>query len=123
MVALCFRSFRDQGSAYSSEIFETASLMVSGCTFNLVVAILGSLYRSLNGIAHAAKSFYSQSFFPSHYLHGWLAHNFQTHHALYHAHSGPLLVRYSGPLTKHDNIGDVYKMTHEGKVSELGASL
>ena len=31
-----------------------------------------------------------------------------------------LMVSYSGPLTTHNNIRDVCKMIHEGKVSELG---
>jgi len=30
------------------------------------------------------------------------------------------MVRYSGPLTTHNNIGDAHRMIHEGKVAELG---
>jgi len=58
------------------ETFKTASLMASGCTFGLVVPVLASLYRGLNGIAHAAKPSYSRSFFTCHYLYGWLVHFF-----------------------------------------------
>ena len=47
-------------------------------------------------------------------------HYFQTHHVLHPAPSGPLMVRYSGPLTTHNNIGDAHKMINEEKVSELG---
>ena len=57
-----------------SETFEMASLIASGCNFSLIVPVLASLYHGLNGIAHAAKPSYSRSFFPSHYLYGWLAH-------------------------------------------------
>jgi len=94
--------------------------MASGCTFSLAVLVLASLYSGLNEIADAAKPSYSRSFFPCHYLYGWLAHYFQTHHVLHPAPPGPLMVRYSGPLAACGNIGDARKVIHEGKVLELG---
>jgi len=36
------------------------------------------------------------SFFPAHYLYGWLACYFNTHYVLDPAPVGPLMVHYSG---------------------------
>jgi len=105
------------------ETFETASLMASSCTFSLAVLVLASPCRGSNRIAHAAKPSYSRSFFPCHYLYGWLAHYFQTHHMLHRAPLGPLMVRYSGPLTAHGKIGDARKLIHQGKGLELGCPI
>ena len=74
------------------ETFEMASLMTSSCTFSLAVPVLASLYRGLNGVAHAAKPSYSMSSFSCHYLYGWLTHYFQTHHVLHPSPPGPLMV-------------------------------
>jgi len=50
--------------------FEAASKMVVGCTFNLVVPVLASIYQCLSGISNATKPSNSMSFFPAHYLYG-----------------------------------------------------
>ena len=103
-----------------TETFDTSNLMASGYTFSLAVPVPASLYRGLNWIIHAAKPSYSRSFFPCHYLYGWLAHYLQTHHVLHLAPLGLLMVRHSVPPAVHDNISDARKMIHEGKVLELG---
>jgi len=94
--------------------------MASGCTFSLAVLVLASLDHGLNGITHAAKPSYSFSFFPCHYLYGWLTHYFQTHHVLHSSPLGPLMVQYFDPLVVRGNIGEARKPIHEGKVLELG---
>jgi len=60
--------------------------------------------------------------FSEHALYGWLAHYFKIHHVLQAIPLGPLMVRYSGFETKHNNIGKARKLIHEGKISNLGAS-
>jgi len=102
------------------ETFDTANSMALDCTLSLTVLVLVSLCRGLNEIAHATKPSYLRSFFPCHYLYGWLAQYFWTHHLLHPAPLGPLMVRYSGPLTTRSNIRDAYKMIHKGKVPKLG---
>jgi len=103
-----------------AETFEADSLMASGRTFSLAVPVLASLYCGLNGIAYTAKPSYLRSFFPCHYVYGWLAYYFQTHHVLHPAPSGHLMVRYYGPLAVRGNIGDAPMLIHEGKVFKLG---
>ena len=114
-----FYSLGDRGLTYSSGDFETTSLMALGCAFSLAAPVLASLYRGLNGIAHAAKPSYSQPFFSCHYLYGWLTHYFQTHYVLRPTPSSPLMVHYSGPPTRRNNTGDACKMVREGKVLDL----
>jgi len=102
----CIFSLQEIGDRLiCSETFEMASLMASRHTFRLVIPVFDSLYRGLKGVAHVAKPSYSRPFCPSHYLYRWLYHYFQTHHVLCPAPSGPLVMRYFGPLTKHSNIG------------------
>ena len=62
--------------------FETAHLMASGSTFSLAIPVLGSIYCGLNEITNALKPSCSQSFFPYHFVYGWLAHYFKNHHVL-----------------------------------------
>ena len=93
--------------------FEVASMMTSGTTFSLAVPVLAGIYRGLNGITKAEKPFHSRSFFPSHYLHGWLVHFFKTHHVLQPPSPGPLMVRYFGSQMTRSDIGDARKFIHE----------
>lgn len=100
--------------------FEAASLMASGTTFSLAIPVLASIYHGLNGLTMAAKPSHSRSFFPWHYLNGWLAHYFKTHHALQPPPLGPLMVRYSGSQMTRSDLGDVRELIHEGMVFDMG---
>jgi len=88
------------------ETFETASLMASGCTYSLAVPIFTSLYYGLHRIAHAPKPSYSRFFFLIHYLYGWLAHYFQTHHVPHPAPPGPLI---GMPHVSHESPRDHFR--------------
>jgi len=99
--------------------FKIARLMASGRTFILVVPMLASIYYGLNGTTNAVKPSYSRSFFPGRYLYGWVTHYFKTHHVINSTPSGPLMVRYCGSQTKHNNIGDARNLIHEGKIPNL----
>ena len=99
--------------------FEATSLMASGTIFSLAVSVLASIYHGLNGLTTAAKPSHSRSFFPWHYLHGWLAHYFKTHHVLQPPPPGPLRVRYSGSHMTRSDHGDVRELIHEGRVSDV----
>ena len=70
--------------------------MVVGCTYSLAVSVLARIYRGLNGIFSVGKPSNSMSFFPAHYLYGWLACYFSTHYALDPTPAGPLMVHYFG---------------------------
>lgn len=69
--------------------------MAVGCTNSLVVSVLASIYRGLNGIFSAEKPSNSMSLFPAHYPYGWLTCYFSTHYVLDLAPAGPLMVHYS----------------------------
>jgi len=73
-----------------------SSLMAFGCTFSLLVFMLVSIYRGLNGFTNFAKSLYLWSYLPGHYHYEWLAHHFKTHHVLQLTRPSPLIVRYFG---------------------------
>jgi len=94
--------------------------MASGTIFNLAVPMLASIYHGLNGLTTATKPYHSRSFFPWHYLHGWLIHYFKTHHVL-QPPPGPLMVRSSGSYMTHSDLGDVRELIHEGRVSDMGS--
>ena len=111
---------REREYLFGSLLVMTTSLMAKDCIFSLAVPILASLYHGLNRIAYAAKPSHSQSFFLCHYLYRWLVQYFQTQYVLRPAPPSPLMVHYFGPLSKRNNIEDVRKLIHEGKVSELG---
>jgi len=100
--------------------FEVASMMVSGTTFSMAVPMLASIYHGLNGITKAVKPSHSWSFLPCHYLNGWLAHYFKTHHVLQPPPPAPLKVRCFGSEMAWSDIGDAHKLIHEGRVSDLG---
>jgi len=94
--------------------------MASGTTFSLAILVLASIYRGLNGITKAVKPSHSRLFFSYHYLHGWLAHYFKTHHVLQPPPLSPLMVRYSELQMTHSDIGDARELIHEGRISGLG---
>jgi len=102
--------------------FEAASKMVAGCTFSLVVPVPAGIYRGLNGIFSATKPLNSMSFFPSHYLYGWLACCFNTHYVLDPAPAGPLMVRYSG-FGGAKSFDDTRRHIHEGAIADLGCTM
>jgi len=102
------------------ETFETISLIASSCTFSLVVPILASIYHGSNGITNVMNPSHLQWVFPGHYLCGWISHYFRTYHVLQPTPLGPLMVHYFYFYTTCNNIGDVYHLIHEGKVSNLG---
>jgi len=82
--------------------------------------VLTSIYRGLNGITKAVKPSYSRSFFPCHYLHGWLAHYFKSHLVLQPPYPGPLMVCYFGSQMMCSDIKDARELVHEGRFSDLG---
>ncbi|XP_057248944.1 uncharacterized protein LOC130590498 [Beta vulgaris subsp. vulgaris] len=95
--------------------FEIAVLMACGHTFSLAVPVLSSIYRGLNAIASAPKPAYSKTFFPAHYLYGWLAYYFNTHHDADPVPPGPWMVIYSGAQgSKFFNGDDAHSLIHAG---------
>jgi len=94
--------------------------MAIGCTFSLVVPVLASIYCGLNGISSASKPSNSISFFPAHYVYGWLTCYINTHYVLDPLPVGPLTAHYSGfggPKSSDDAQGRI----HEGTIVDLGA--
>ncbi|XP_074307513.1 uncharacterized protein LOC141642579 [Silene latifolia] len=76
--------------------FETACLMAEGQRFCLAAPVLTSIYRGLNDLVRSSNPGYSKSYFPAHYLYGWLAYYFNTHHDVKPEPRGPSMVKYSG---------------------------
>ncbi|KAL2925467.1 Hydroxyacylglutathione hydrolase [Bienertia sinuspersici] len=76
--------------------FKVIVLMARGETFSLFIPTLASIYRGLNVISRSLNPSYSGTNFPTHYLYGWLAHYFNTNHALDPSTPGPLMVSFSG---------------------------
>jgi len=102
--------------------FEAASKMEAGCTFSLAVLVLASIYQGLSGISNATKPSNSMSFFPTHYLYGWLACYFNTHYVLDLAPAGPLMVLYSG-FGGAKSFDDARRRIHEGAIADLGCTM
>jgi len=57
------------------------------------------------------------SFFPTHYLYGWLECYFNTHYVLDPAPGGPLIVHYSG-FGGTTSFDDAQKHIHEGAIAD-----
>jgi len=62
------------------------------------------------------------SFFPAHYLYGWLACYFNTHYILDPAPAGPLMVHYSG-FGGAKCFDDARRCIHEGAIADLGCAM
>ncbi|KAH9606326.1 hypothetical protein KSS87_023133 [Heliosperma pusillum] len=99
--------------------FETACLMAEGRRFCLAAPVLASIYRGLNDLVTSLNPGYSKSNFPAHYLYGWLAYYFNTHHDVRQPPRGPSMVKYSGAVRalaiKDD---DARKRIHDGKLAK-----
>ena len=95
------------------------SNMVVRCTYSLAVLVLASIYHGLSGIFSAGKPSNSMSFFPTHYLYGWLASYFSTRYVLDPAPAGPLMVYYSG-FGVAKSFEDARRRIHEGVIADLG---
>jgi len=94
---LCTFSFPEDEKVFiCPATFEVAGNMTIGCIFSLTMLVLASIYQGLSGIFSATKPLNSMSFFPAHYLYGWLVCYFDTHYVLDLALAGPLMVHYSG---------------------------
>jgi len=62
------------------------------------------------------------SFFPTHYLHGWLAFYFNTHHVLDLTPAGTLMVHYSD-FGGAKSFNDARRPIHEGAIADLGCTM
>jgi len=96
--------------------------MAAGCAFSLVVPVLASIYRGWSGIFSATKPLNSMSFFPAHYLYGWLEWYFNTHYVLDLAPVGPLMVHYSG-FRGAKTFDDAWRRIHEGAIADLDCTM
>ncbi|KMT03938.1 hypothetical protein BVRB_8g187470 [Beta vulgaris subsp. vulgaris] len=104
--------------------FEIAALIACEKTFSLAVPVLSSVYRGLNAIASAPKLDFSKSFFPSHYLYGWLAYYFNTHHNVDRVPPGPLMIIYSSAQgSKLFNGEDAHSLIHAGVSINVGCTM
>ncbi|KAK9715734.1 hypothetical protein RND81_06G186000 [Saponaria officinalis] len=70
--------------------------MAEGCIFSLAVPVLNNIYKGLNELIMSPSLGFSKAYFPAHYVYGWLAHYFGTHHSLDPTPPGPCMVVYSG---------------------------
>jgi len=95
MLVVHFCSPEDEKGFIRPGTFEVASNMAVGCTFNIIVPVLPSIYRGLSDIFSAAQPSNSKSFFRAHYIYGWPAFYFNTHYMFDPAPAGPLVVHYS----------------------------
>jgi len=62
------------------------------------------------------------SFFPAHYLYGWLACNFNTHYALDPTLACPLMVPHSG-FGGAKIFDDAWRRIHEGAIADLSYTM
>ena len=99
-----------------------ASNNALGCKYSLAVPVLASIYRGLGGIFSAGKPSNSMSFFPAHYLYGWLACYFSTHYVLDPPPVGPLMVHYFG-FGGPKSFEDAHRSIHEGAIADLGCTM
>ncbi|XP_074298273.1 uncharacterized protein LOC141629116 [Silene latifolia] len=96
--------------------FEIASMMEEGRVFSLAITVLASIYKGLNGLATSMNPGYSRSFFPTHYLYGWIANYFDTYHAINPSPTGPHMTKYSGPVgARNAKPEEARKLMHEGR--------
>ncbi|KMS95416.1 hypothetical protein BVRB_008470 [Beta vulgaris subsp. vulgaris] len=104
--------------------FEMDVLMACGHTFSLEVPVLSSIYCGLNAIASAPKPAYSKTFFPAHYLYGWLAYYFNTHHDADPVPPDLWMVIYSGAQgSKFFNGDDAHSLIHAGASINVGCTM
>ncbi|KMS97487.1 hypothetical protein BVRB_5g126530 [Beta vulgaris subsp. vulgaris] len=104
--------------------FEIVALMACGHTFSLAIPLLSSIYFGLNAIASAPKPDFSKTFFPAHYLYGWLAYYFIIHHDADPVSPGPLMVIYGGAKgSKVFNGEDAHNLIHVGASINMGCTI
>ncbi|KAK9664996.1 hypothetical protein RND81_14G082900 [Saponaria officinalis] len=95
--------------------------MARGKIFSLAVPVMASVYRGLRTISTSPKPSYSGAVFPVHYLYGWLAYYFRTHHQAEPCPIGPPMVVYSGfGHAKFFKDDEARKLIHEGRSINLG---
>jgi len=102
--------------------FEVASNMAGRCTYDLAEPVLASIYRDLSGIFSAEKPSNSMSFFPAHYLSGWLTCYFNTHYVLDPVPASPLMVHYSD-FGEAKSFEDTRRRIHEGAIADFGCTM
>ncbi|KAK9750451.1 hypothetical protein RND81_02G197800 [Saponaria officinalis] len=93
-----------------------ASLMADGRTINLATLVLAGIYNGIHDLVTHPNPAFSSSTFPAHYLYGWIAHYFGTHHDVKPPPQGPAMVVHSGTRgAKAFNEGTARDLIHGGK--------
>ena len=99
--------------------FKIASFLAEGRKYSLAVPVLTSIYRGLNGISKSTQPGQSYSYFPFHYVYGWLAFYFGTHYLIPDELQGPVqgpkMSQYSGEGgAKYFNEREARELVHNG---------
>ncbi|KAK6144781.1 hypothetical protein DH2020_021601 [Rehmannia glutinosa] len=104
--------------------FKMAGIMASGRTVGLAVPVLASIYKGLNKIAGSSRPSRVCSTFPVHFIHGWLAHYFKTHHQVWQGVRGPKMTTFSGEGgAKYYDPADARKRIHKGELVSLTCTM
>ncbi|KAK6126743.1 hypothetical protein DH2020_039514 [Rehmannia glutinosa] len=104
--------------------FKMAGSMASGRTIGLAIPILASIYKGLNKIAGSSRPSRVCSTFPFHFVHGWLAHYFKTHHQVWQGVRGPKMMTFSGEGgAKYYDPSDARKRIHKGELVSLTCTM
>ncbi|KAK6146337.1 hypothetical protein DH2020_020206 [Rehmannia glutinosa] len=104
--------------------FKMAGIMASGRTVGLAVPVLASIYKGLNKIVGSSRPSRVCSTFPVHFIHGWLAHYFKTHHQVWQGVRGPKMTTFSGEGgAKYYDPTDARKRIHKGEIVSLTCTM
>ena len=93
---LCVFLFPNKQLTLRPEVFKVASFMAEGYTFSLAIPVLANIYNGLRQIHDSTSSLgHSNTCFPLHYVHGWLALYFNTHYKAPRSLRGPCMIEFS----------------------------
>ena len=79
--------------------FKMACKIATGELVSLAIPVLASIYRGLNYIAESSQPSRLTCPFPIHFVHGWLAHYFNTHHSVFRTSRSPAMAQFSGEVS------------------------
>ena len=113
---LCDFVFPEKGDYIRPRTFKIATIMAHGNTVNLATPVLTRIYRGLREFTNSACT--SKTYIPWHYVYGWLAAYFGTHHVLDLIPPGPKMTLFSG-----DSGARRYSITEARALIHVGGSI
>ncbi|XP_055824546.1 uncharacterized protein LOC129893076 [Solanum dulcamara] len=105
-------------------VFRIACHLACGQRVSLVVPVLASIYKGLNTISRCSRLDLVQTYFPIHYVYGWLTYYFKTHYPLAGGPANPFMASFSGEgTTRYFEKEYARKRIHGGGTISWDATL